>query len=78
MTQAAWSAPATIDDPTTIPTGFTMSPREHVRKSRRWLERRYSNVIYFNELHAGGPFTALESARRVRRRRARDLPAAAR
>jgi epoxide hydrolase len=60
MTQAAWSAPATIDDPTTIPTGFTMSPQEHVRKSRRWLERRYSNVIYFNELHAGGHFTALE------------------
>lgn len=60
MTQAAWSAPATIGDPTTIPTGFTMSPQEHVRKSRRWLERRYSNVIYFNELHAGGHFTALE------------------
>jgi epoxide hydrolase len=60
MAQAAWSAPATIDDPTTIPTGFTMSPQEHVRKSRRWLERRYSNVIYFNELHAGGHFTALE------------------
>ncbi len=60
MTQANWSAPATIDNPTTLPTGFTMSPREHVRKSRRWLERRYSNVVYFNELTAGGHFTALE------------------
>ncbi len=60
MTQAGWSAPATTDSPTSLPTGFTMSPKEHVRKSRRWLERRHSNIIYFNELHAGGHFTALE------------------
>ncbi|WP_030438272.1 epoxide hydrolase family protein [Actinoplanes subtropicus] len=60
MTQSGWSAPATIDAPTTLPTGFTMSPKEHVRKSRRWLQRRYSNVIHFNELPAGGHFTALE------------------
>ena len=60
MTQSGWSAPATIDAPTALPTGFTMSPKEHVRKSRRWLERRYSNVIHFNELPAGGHFTALE------------------
>ena len=60
MTQSGWSAPATIDAPTALPTGFTMSPKEHVRKSRRWLERRYSNVIHFNELPAGGQFTALE------------------
>jgi pimeloyl-ACP methyl ester carboxylesterase len=37
-----------------------MSPKEHVRKSRRWLERRYSNVVHFNELDAGGHFTAPE------------------
>ena len=60
MTRSGWSAPATIDAPTALPTGFTMSPKEHVRKSRRWLERRYSNVIHFNELPAGGHFTALE------------------
>jgi len=60
MTQANWSAPATVDDPTALPVGFTMSPQEHVRKSRRWLERRYSKVIYFNELAAGGHFTAWE------------------
>jgi epoxide hydrolase len=60
MTQSGWSAPATIDAPTALPTGFTMSPKEHVRKSRRWLERRYSNVIHFNDLPAGGHFTALE------------------
>jgi epoxide hydrolase len=60
MAQAGWSAPATIDNPTTLPTGFTMPQKEHVRKSRRWLERRYSNVIYFNELQASGHFAALE------------------
>jgi hypothetical protein len=60
MTQAGWSAPATTDSPTSLPTGFTMSPKEHVRKSRRWLERRYSNIIYFNEFHTGGHFTVLE------------------
>jgi len=60
MSQSGWSAPATIDAPTTLPTGFTMSPAEHVRKSRRWLERRYRNIVHFNELAAGGHFTALE------------------
>jgi pimeloyl-ACP methyl ester carboxylesterase len=60
MTRAGWSAPATVDAPTTLPTGFTMSPKEHVRKSRRWLDRRYSTIVHFNELPAGGHFTALE------------------
>ena len=60
MAQADWTAPATIENPTALPTGFTMPPKEHVRKSRRWLERRYSNIVHFNELHAGGHFTALE------------------
>ncbi len=60
LEQASWSTPATIESPTKLPVGFTMSPKEHVRKSRRWLERRYSDVVYFNELPAGGHFTALE------------------
>ena len=46
--------------PITVPTGFTMLPKEHVRKSRRWLERRYSQVVYFNEGAAGGHFAAME------------------
>ena len=60
MARSGWSAPATVDAPTDLPTGFTMSPKEHVRKSRRWIERRYSKVVHFNELAAGGHFTALE------------------
>jgi pimeloyl-ACP methyl ester carboxylesterase len=60
MAHAGWVSPATIDDPTTLPTGFSMPPQEHVRKSRRWLERRYSNIVRFNDLSSGGHFTALE------------------
>ncbi|GAA2466334.1 epoxide hydrolase family protein [Winogradskya humida] len=60
MTRSNWSAPATVDSPTTVATGFTMSPKEHVRKSRRWLERRYTSIVHFDELPAGGHFTALE------------------
>jgi len=31
-----------------------------VRKSRRWLEQRYTDVIFFNEPDHGGHFGALE------------------
>jgi pimeloyl-ACP methyl ester carboxylesterase len=60
MDQAGWSSPATPDSPIGLPVGFSMFPKEHVRKSRRWVERRYSNVVHFNELPAGGHFGALE------------------
>lgn len=60
MEQSGWSSPATVEDPITVPVGFTMPPKEHVRKSRRQLDRRYANVVYFNEPSAGGHFFALE------------------
>jgi pimeloyl-ACP methyl ester carboxylesterase len=60
MMQTGWWPPATIDDPITVPTGFSMFPAEPMRKSRRWVERRYSNVIHFNEPDKGGHFAALE------------------
>ncbi|WP_033343252.1 hypothetical protein [Catenuloplanes japonicus] len=37
-----------------------MSPHEHVRKSRRWTERRYTGLVQFTELAEGGHFTAWE------------------
>jgi len=46
--------------PITIPTGFSMFPREIIRTSKRWAKRRFSNVIHFNELDRGGHFAALE------------------
>jgi pimeloyl-ACP methyl ester carboxylesterase len=60
MTRAKWSSPATLEAPITIPAGLSMSPHEHVRKSRRWTERRYTNLVRFTELPAGGHFTAWE------------------
>ncbi len=60
MNQSGWSSPARIEDPITTPVGFTMPPKEAVRRSRRQLERRYANVVFFNEPAAGGHFFALE------------------
>ena len=52
--------PPRIDNPIVTPVGFTMPPKEAVRKSRRQLERRYANIVYFNEPAEGGHFFALE------------------
>ncbi|MDW5593033.1 epoxide hydrolase [Conexibacter stalactiti] len=60
MVRSGRPSPASPATPITLPTGFTMFPEEHVRKSRRWLERRYSNVIFFNQPERGGHFGALE------------------
>jgi pimeloyl-ACP methyl ester carboxylesterase len=37
-----------------------MFPKDQMRKSKRWIDRRYSNVIHFHELKEGGHFAALE------------------
>ncbi|GIM96711.1 epoxide hydrolase family protein [Paractinoplanes toevensis] len=60
MAQAKWSSPATLEHPVKLPAGLCMSPAEHVRKSRRWTERRYPNLVRFTELAEGGHFTAWE------------------
>jgi hypothetical protein len=60
MARSGWSSPARIDDPIQTPVGFTMPPKEAVRKSRRQLERRYADIVYFNEPSEGGHFFALE------------------
>ncbi|MGH7291070.1 MAG: carboxyl transferase domain-containing protein, partial [Myxococcota bacterium] len=60
METSGWRPTATTEDPIEVPFGFTMLPREHVRKSRRWIERRYPNLVHFDEAEAGGHFAALE------------------
>jgi pimeloyl-ACP methyl ester carboxylesterase len=60
MVRSEWSSPARIDDPIRTPVGFTTPPKEAVRKSLRQLERRYADIIHFNEPAAGGHFFALE------------------
>lgn len=46
--------------PMPTPTGISMFPGEQIRLSRRWAERRFANLIHFNELKNGGHFAALE------------------
>ena len=57
--QEAASAPYP-SDPNPTPAGFSIFPKEPVRASRRWVERRYATVLHFNELDRGGHFAALE------------------
>lgn len=47
--------------PITVPSGFTMLAHDDFRKSRRWVERRYSDVRHFAEHPKGGHFAALEN-----------------
>ena len=43
-----------------VPTGCSLFPNEIMRLSRRWAERRYQNIVYWNEPPRGGHFAALE------------------
>jgi pimeloyl-ACP methyl ester carboxylesterase len=51
---------ATNSAPVCIPTGCSLFARELSQPPREWVERRYSNVIYWNELPKGGHFAAFE------------------
>jgi pimeloyl-ACP methyl ester carboxylesterase len=43
-----------------VPTGCSLFPNEIMRLSRRWAERRYKNIVYWDELERGGHFAAWE------------------
>lgn len=47
-------------DPINMPVGCSIFPKELFRCSRRWAEKRFTNLIHFNELDKGGHFAALE------------------
>jgi pimeloyl-ACP methyl ester carboxylesterase len=47
-------------DPVTVPVGCSIFPKEIFRTSRRWAEKRFTNLIHFNELDKGGHFAAFE------------------
>ena len=47
-------------DPIRIPVGCSVFPREIFRVSRRWAEKRYTNLVYWNRLEKGGHFAAFE------------------
>jgi pimeloyl-ACP methyl ester carboxylesterase len=47
-------------DPVRIPVGCSIFPREIFRASRRWAQKRYPNLVYWNTLDKGGHFAAFE------------------
>ena len=47
-------------DPVEIPVGCSIFPKEIFRASRRWAEKRYRNLVYWNRLEKGGHFAAFE------------------
>ena len=48
------------DGEVTIPAGASQFPREIIPAPRKWAERRYRNLVYWNELDKGGHFAAWE------------------
>ena len=51
---------STATDPITIPVGCSIFPKEIFMISRRRAEKRYANLVYFNEPEKGGHFAAFE------------------
>jgi pimeloyl-ACP methyl ester carboxylesterase len=47
-------------DPVGAPSGMSIFPKELFRPSRRWAERRFTDIRYWNELDKGGHFAAFE------------------
>ena len=43
-----------------IPTGVSAFPREIIPAPRKWAERRYSNIVYWDDCAKGGHFAAWE------------------
>ena len=46
--------------PVHIPVGCSIFPKEIFRSSRRWAEKRFLNLVHWNELDRGGHFAAFE------------------
>jgi pimeloyl-ACP methyl ester carboxylesterase len=47
-------------EPVTVPSGCSVFPKEIVRPSRRWTEKRFTDLRHWNELDKGGHFAAFE------------------
>ncbi len=56
---AKWFSDSTVDT-VDVPTGCSIFPRESPRPSRRWAERRFTDIRHWNELEHGGHFAAFE------------------
>jgi pimeloyl-ACP methyl ester carboxylesterase len=49
-----------VTDSVTVPTGCSIFPKELQRPSRRWAEKRFVDIRYWNEPDRGGHFAAFE------------------
>ena len=47
-------------DEVAVPSGISIFPREIIRPSRRWAERRYTDLRWYESLDRGGHFAAFE------------------
>jgi len=47
-------------DPVKVPVGCSIFPKEIFRTSKRWAEKRFDELIHWNELNKGGHFAAFE------------------
>jgi len=47
-------------DPIAVPSGISIFPGEIYRPSRRWAERRYTDLRWYEVLDRGGHFAAYE------------------
>ncbi len=47
-------------EPVTLPVACSIFPREIFRTSRRWAERKYSDLVHWGEPDRGGHFAAFE------------------
>ncbi|MEE9608863.1 MAG: epoxide hydrolase [Myxococcota bacterium] len=47
-------------DEVVLPTGCSIFPKEIIRTSRRWAEKRFRQIVHWNELERGGHFAAFE------------------
>lgn len=51
---------AGTSDTIAVPAGCSVFPKEVPRPSRRWAQRRFTNIVYWNEPARGGHFAAWE------------------
>jgi pimeloyl-ACP methyl ester carboxylesterase len=63
--ESGWARPSgrgQMGGPSTIgtPTGISIFPREIMRPSRRWCEKRYSDIRFYEQPERGGHFAAWE------------------
>jgi pimeloyl-ACP methyl ester carboxylesterase len=54
-----WFTTATSDS-VAVPAGCSVFPKEVPRPSRRWAQRRFTNIVYWNQPGRGGHFAAWE------------------